>query len=98
MIIHGGFLLSEMPVISTFPRVIIIAKEGDHMEINQDEIIVNGKKIGTYDLYEIDRLVCTLTSDIATQEVLLTGAHTVLEVLQNATDQRLISSFQIVHS
>lgn len=67
------------------------------MKINENEIIVNGQKIGVYDLYEIDRLVRTLTPNEAVQEVLQQGADTVLEVLQNATDQRLVSSFQIAH-
>lgn len=67
------------------------------MEINEDLIIVNGKEIGTYDLYEIDRLATVLTSDSVTQEAIQQGASTVLEILHSAVDQRVIASFQIVH-
>lgn len=80
-----------------FPRVIIIVKEGDHMKINENQIVVNGQPIGVYDLYETERLVCNLTSDKSMQEVLLTGTQTILEVLQNSVDQRLVSSFRIEH-
>ena len=67
------------------------------MEINKNLIIVNNREIGEYDLYDVSRLVCTLTPSESLQETLLTGASTLLEVLQNAADQRVISSFQIVH-
>lgn len=67
------------------------------MEINQDEVVIDGKKIGTYDLYDTTGLVRILTSDESLQEVLLTGSQTILEVLQNSVDQCLIDSFQIVH-
>lgn len=67
------------------------------MEINKNLIIVNNREIGLYDLYDITGLVKRLTPDSATQEVLLTGASTVLEILHSAVDQRIITSFEIIH-
>lgn len=67
------------------------------MEINQDEVVIDGKRIGRYDLYDTTGLVRILTSDERTQKILLTGSQTILEVLHNSVDQRLIDSFQIVH-
>lgn len=67
------------------------------MKINEDLIVVNGKEIGTYDLYDTNRLIRDLTSDKSMQEVLLTGTQTILEVLQNSVDQRVIASFEIIH-
>lgn len=67
------------------------------MEINQDEVVIDGKEIGVYDLYDTTGLVRILTSDECTQEILQQDADTILEVLHNAVDQRVIASFQIVH-
>lgn len=67
------------------------------MEINKNLIIVNNREIGEYDLYDVSRLVCTLTPSESLQEVLQQGANDVLEVLQNSVDQRVITTFAIVH-
>lgn len=67
------------------------------MEIDENLIVVDGKTIGVFNVYDITGVVRTLTSDESVQKVLLTGANTILEILQNAVDQCLISSFQIAH-
>lgn len=67
------------------------------MKINENQIVVNDQPIGVYDLYDVTGLVCNLTSDKSMQEVILTGANDVLEVLQNAVDQQAINSFRIEH-
>ena len=67
------------------------------MKINENHIVVNGQLIGTYDLYDANRLACRLTSDKATQEAIQQGANTTLEVLHNALDYRIVTSFEIIH-
>lgn len=67
------------------------------MEINRDEVVIDGTSIGEYDLYDTNRLIRDLTPDEQLQKLLLQDSQTTLEILHNAADQRVISSFQIVH-
>lgn len=67
------------------------------MEINEDTVFADGQEIGTYDLYDTDHIAVALTPDERLQEALQQGTDTILEVLHNAVDQRVIADFQIVH-
>lgn len=67
------------------------------MEINEDTVFADEQEIGTYDLYDTDHIAVALTSDEQLREALQQGTDTILEVLHNAVDQRVIADFQIVH-